>query len=161
MNNDLLPVLISIVTCLAGLIVSDIYVHIKKTGKKAMDKRAQEQEDKMKALIRETMKDSLNEITAEIEDIRHDVSDIYKKDIPDLRIAIQASLRDQLTNMFIRCQAQGFRTMRDTENAEHMFTSYKNLGGNSYILELMDEFRGLPVGTVEKITKEHKDIKIQ
>lgn len=161
MNNDLLPVLISIVTCLAGLIVSDIYVHIKKTGKKAMDKHAQEQEDKMKALIRETMKDSLNEITAEIEDIRHDVSDIYKKDIPDLRIAIQASLRDQLTNMFIRCQAQGFRTMRDTENAEHMFTSYKNLGGNSYILELMDEFRGLPVGTVEKITKEHKDIKIQ
>lgn len=161
MNNILLTVLISIATCLIGLIVSDIYVHIKKTGKKAMDKHAQEQEDKMKALIRETMKDSLNEITAEIEDIRHDVSDIYKKDIPDLRIAIQASLRDQLTNMFIRCQAQGFRTMRDTENAEHMFTSYKNLGGNSYILELMDEFRGLPVGTVEKITKEHKDIKIQ
>lgn len=161
MNNILLTVLISIATCLIGLIVSDIYVHIKKTSKKVIDIHNKEQEDKVKALIQETMKGSLTNITSEIDDIKHDVSAIYKNDIPTLRLASQASLRDQLTNMFIRCQAQGFRTMRDTENAEHMFTSYKNLGGNSYILELMDEFRGLPVGTVEKITKEHKDIKIQ
>lgn len=157
MNDILLTILISLVTSLLGAIVVDIYTRVKRSSKKAIDKHKQEQIDEMRGLIKDTMKDSLVGVSKEVNDIKHDVSEIYTKDIPQLREANICSLRDQLTNMFVRCKIQKFRTLQDTENATHMFASYRTLGGNSYVPELMEEFMALPQMTAEEMAKRLKN----
>ena len=145
----LISVLTSVAACLLGAIITDIYTRFKKSGRKAVEKKRQEHIADIEKIVKETL-------GAEIEQLNRNVNSIVSQDIPVLKEANCSSLRDQLTNNFIRCHAQGYRTQRDTENCEKMYESYKSLGGNSYIKEALEEFRELPLYTVEKFKKMQK-----
>lgn len=157
MNEMAFTILLSAITGLIALIVADIYVHVKNLGKKAIKKHNDERDEEIKRLITEVLDAN---ISKELLEVKRDVSKMTLEMLPKILDGLQCSLRDGLTNMFVRCDANQARTLQDTENATHRYTAYRALGGNSYIPEMYKNFLSLPLDTIEKNRVENKQEKI-
>lgn len=58
---------------------------------------------------------------------------------------LQAILRDRIMQMSSHCMEQGHTQIFMVENMSHMFSSYKNLGGNGAVKHIYEQFMDLPV----------------
>ena len=72
-------------------------------------------------------------------------SNIINAELQKQSMALQATLRDSILNIFNESMAKGFITMYEKENLAKLFEQYKNLGGNSFIFECYQELNNLPV----------------
>lgn len=63
--------------------------------------------------------------------------------------AVQALLRNELIRRYREYKIKGEMTILDKENIEHMYTEYKNLGGNGTVKELMDELLEVPTKIIK------------
>lgn len=61
-----------------------------------------------------------------------------------------STLRNDILNGYYKCVDKGYRNDYDYQNIHHMFDSYKELNGNSYVADVVERFDNLP-------TKEEKD----
>lgn len=64
--------------------------------------------------------------------------------------SLQATLRNQLTEIYYRSVERGFIYEYDRENFERMNVAYKKLGGNSYIHTLHNYISSMPNETAAK-----------
>ncbi len=116
----------SALTTLIGIIVTDIVVRIKTSSVKEIEKKKTAQ----LAQIRLVIQDELQPLHEEIREVRRDVEEVKNSEIVTLSKANRDSLRNQLFNLYDRCDHQGYKTSDDVENESEMFDSYKTLGGN-------------------------------
>lgn len=63
---------------------------------------------------------------------------------------VQALLRNELIRRYREYESKGEITILDKENIEHMFTEYKNLGGNGTVAKMYDDLMNMET----KIIKE-------
>ena len=60
-------------------------------------------------------------------------------------MALQASLRNSILVIYNDSIAKGHMTMFEKQNLSKLFSEYKNLQGNSFICDLVNELNELPV----------------
>ena len=61
---------------------------------------------------------------------------------------VQALLRNELIRRYREYEIKGEITILDKENIEHLFTEYKNLGGNGTVAQMYEEMLELPIKIV-------------
>lgn len=71
--------------------------------------------------------------------IRHD----NKKSNP-LNNAVQALLRDRIVHLCEKYLSQGSINLQELEVVSELFASYKELGGNGFVMELVEKTTSLP-----------------
>ena len=131
-------------TALFSAILVDIYTRIKQGSKKIVEKKKAESKAELVATIKDVVQDELLPVKQNIADIKNEITIIKAEDIKVLRAANRDSLRNQLLVVFRECQAKGYKTVEDTRNFEYMFESYKNLGGNSFMLDIAEQMKHIP-----------------
>lgn len=67
-----------------------------------------------------------------------------------MKEALQATLRNQLTEIYYRSIDRGFIYENDRENFEHLNVAYEKLGGNSYIHAIHQLISVMPNETTAK-----------
>ena len=67
---------------------------------------------------------------------------LYKKQ-KAIENGVQALLRNELIRRYREYEVKGEITILDKENIEHMFTEYKNLGGNGTVASMYDDLMKL------------------
>ena len=67
--------------------------------------------------------------------------------------ALQATLRNQLTEVYYRSLERGFIYENDRENFERLNAAYEKLGGNSYIHTIHELISVMPNETTVKQTR--------
>ena len=61
-----------------------------------------------------------------------------------LKNGLQALLRDRIVQAYYKCIEQGYCPIYMLESISLMYQEYHNLGGNSFVTQLMDELMKLP-----------------
>lgn len=117
-------ILTTAITTLVGIVVTDIVIRLKTSGKKHNEARRKE---RLKE-IREVVEEVIEPVKIEITEIKQDITAIRDTDVRDLKKANRDSLRNQLYNIYDKCIE--YRTASDIENEAEMFDSYKALNGN-------------------------------
>lgn len=62
---------------------------------------------------------------------------------------VQALLRNELVRRYREYESKGEITILDKENMEHMFTEYRNLGGNGTVAQMYEEILTLPIKIIK------------
>lgn len=70
-----------------------------------------------------------------------------------MKEALQATLRNQLTEIYYRSIERGFIYENDRENFEHLNVAYEKLGGNSYVHTIHKLISVMPNETTVKQNK--------
>jgi hypothetical protein len=63
----------------------------------------------------------------------------------DIKDSVRSMLRSDITNYYYRAMERGYILRWEKENVSYLYTSYKNLDGNSYIDIIMVDIEELPV----------------
>lgn len=130
---------------LAGLIWKDIYERKKENSEKRKKEKKKEFQENVREVIKEEnkpIKDSIGEIDKKI-DL---VSD-----------GTLCSLRNDIKNCYYDCLEKGYRNDYDFQNIHDLYEAYKNLGGNSFITDIMIRFDKLPPKDEYKKTQAEKE----
>lgn len=134
-----ISIIISCCTTIAGLLIADIYTNIKKAGKKAADKRQAENIEIIKEIIypqMQTIDAKLTELASKSEE-----TDKLLKD------ATKAQLRNTLMRFGDKAIIKGYLTRNEREDWEKLFSAYKAIGGNTFIIEMNERVEALPTDT--------------
>ena len=59
--------------------------------------------------------------------------------------ALQASLRNSILNLYYKSTEKGSLTMFEKQNLTMLYDNYKNLKGNSFISDCVEELKNLPI----------------
>ena len=73
--------------------------------------------------------------------------------------ALQATLRNQLTEVYYRSIERGFIYENDRENFERLNVAYEKLGGNSYIHTIHELISVMPNETTVKQTSRKRAVR--
>ena len=85
--------------------------------------------------------DTLTELVQKQVEQNNEINTELKKQ----SMALQASLRNSILAIYNTRIAMGYMTMFEKQNLAKLFEQYKNLGGNSFIYDLVNELNELPV----------------
>ena len=72
-------------------------------------------------------------------------NDVINAELKKQSMALQASLRNSILDIYNDSIAKGHMTMFEKQNLSKLFSEYKNLQGNSFICDLVNELNELPV----------------
>lgn len=68
-----------------------------------------------------------------------------KSEESDLKDSVRSMLRSDITNYYYCAMERGYILRWEKENVSYLYSSYKNLDGNSYIDIIMVDIEELPV----------------
>lgn len=72
-------------------------------------------------------------------------NDVINAELKKQSMALQASLRNSILDIYNDSIAKGHMTMFEKQNLSKLFSEYKNLQGNSFICDLVNELNELSV----------------
>ena len=72
-------------------------------------------------------------------------NDIINAELKKQSMALQATLRDSILNIYNSRMKTGFITMYEKQNLAELFKQYEALDGNCFVHNCVDELNGLPV----------------
>ena len=72
-------------------------------------------------------------------------NNIINAELKKQSMALQASLRNSILVIYNDSIAKGHMTMFEKQNLSKLFNEYKNLQGNSFICDLVNELNDMPV----------------
>lgn len=64
--------------------------------------------------------------------------------------AVQSLLRDRLIEKYRLFKTKGEMTILDKENIDHLYTEYKNLGGNGTVKELYEDMGDIEIKVIKE-----------
>ena len=103
-----------------------------------------ERKAKKKAEERENIKEVLNEVLEPIKvNLSADLKTLNKK-VDLVSSGTLSSLRNDILKDYYICRAKGYRSDYDFSNMHSMYKSYSELGGNSFVSDIMERFDSLP-----------------
>ena len=85
--------------------------------------------------------DTLTELVQKQVEQNNEINTELKKQ----SMALQASLRNSILVIYNDSIAKGHMTMFEKQNLSKLFSEYKNLQGNSFICDLVNELNDMPV----------------
>ena len=62
-------------------------------------------------------------------------------------MALQATLRNSILNIYYKQMQQGYTTMYEKQNVDELFKQYSALGGNCFVHECVQQMNNLPIKT--------------
>ena len=113
--------------------------------------------------LSKTLKEIKNELFKPITNISEKVDgiseqlDSMRKDDKLIKNAILNLQRRSLLDSCERYIKRGYATLDEKETVHKQFVSYEELGGNSFVKDLVDNVNKLPLEKVEKNKKEVKE----
>lgn len=119
-------------TGLLSLLVKDIYSGIKNNTKKAVQRKKEEKKAETLELAAEIVKPletKLDNLTSKLDKVED---------------GTLSTLRNDILTCYYRCVEKHYRNDYDYQNMHHMFDTYKELNGNSYVADVMERFDNLP-----------------
>lgn len=93
----------------------------------------------------EMVSDIANKVAAETFQPLERKITVIEQDISKLKEGTQASLRNDLLKTYNHCNRQGYKTKEEMQDFVDMFDAYRKLDGNSFIVELNEEFKNIPL----------------
>ena len=72
-------------------------------------------------------------------------NDIINAELKKQSMALQATLRDSILNIYNTRMQTGFITMYEKQNLAELFKQYEALDGNCFVHNCVDELNSLPV----------------
>lgn len=153
-NSDTILTVCSIITSVAG--ASGIIVKVIKSQlTKLTDKTKNETKEELKTEVIQPMLDELNQkYTSSLDDVTHNINNILVKleelnnvDIESQETSIafkQCTLKGLIVQAHGTYMQLGHISKYVMATLEEIFEAYRNLGGNHYVLNLMDDLRKLP-----------------
>ena len=72
-------------------------------------------------------------------------NDIINAELKKQSMALQATLRDSILNIYNSRMKTGFITMYEKQNLAELFKQYEALDGNCFVHNCVDELNSLPV----------------
>lgn len=124
-------------------------------------KNKQEKERELQALRderhrAERKRDTMDIIKETIAPLEKKIDDIGSK-LSKVEDGTQSTLRNDILECYYKCLEKGYRSRYDYENVHHMYDSYKELKGNSYVAEVVKKFdEDIPSKEEWKQTHENK-----
>lgn len=67
-----------------------------------------------------------------------------------LNNAVQSLLRDRLIEKYRQFKSKGQMTILDKENIDHLYTEYRNLGGNGTVEELYEDMEDIEIKVIKE-----------
>jgi len=153
MNANWLPIASFVISLLAiptlmGLIWKDVWERKKENS----EKRKAEKKKELQENVREVIKEENKPIKESIEEI--------DKKLDLVSDGTLCSLRNDIKNCYYECLEKGYRNDYDFQNIHDLYEAYENLGGNSFITDIMVRFDRLPPkDEFKKIQAEKEKIK--
>lgn len=142
-NTDTILTVCSIITSVAG--ASGIIVKvIKGQLSKLTDKMKQETKEELKTEVIQPM---LDDVTQSINSILTKVEELNNVDIESQKASTsfkQSTLKGLIVQAHGTYMQLGHISKYVMATLEEIFEAYRNLGGNHYVLNLMDDLRKLP-----------------
>lgn len=117
---------------LAGLIWKDIHEKKKEKSKEEKEKKKREFQEN----VREVIQDELRPLNKTVK--------VMESKINLVADGTESSLRNDIKDCFYSCSDKGYRNDYDFKNMHDLYDSYKRLGGNSFIEDIMHRFEALP-----------------
>lgn len=132
-------VLTTCCTTLAGVLVTDIIVRIKTSGKKYRNRKKEEQRQE----IIDIFKDAMGPIKEELKEVNQKIDSLTSGDLKVLKKANRDSIRTQLYDIYDKCTI--YKTRNDMDTESELFDSYKALKGNHGCDARHERFVSLPI----------------
>lgn len=118
---------------LVGIIITDLVSRLKASTKKARERKEQEN----KAIIRSVMKEEIDPLMQKTTKLE-DGLDLMKK-------GTQASLRNNLYELYDVCSQKGYATYDERNNFENLYNNYHKLGSNGVMDDIHKKFLDLKI----------------
>lgn len=99
-------------------------------------------------ITKTTNRDELNakiDNLTELVEKQVEQNDVINAELQKQSMALQASLRNSILVIYNDSIAKGHMTMFEKQNLSKLFSEYKNLQGNSFICDLVNELNDMPV----------------
>lgn len=113
----------------------------------------EKQKEEHKTDIKKIVREELIPVRADIKEVK-DTQDKLENQLTDIQGGTLSTLKNNILNRYYECDAKGYRTDYDYQAVHASYESYINLGGNSFISDVIDRFDKLP--TKEEWTKKQK-----
>lgn len=72
-------------------------------------------------------------------------NDKMAEELDKQSLALQCSLRNSILAIFNSRMKLGYMTIYEKQNIAKLYSEYQNLGGNSFVSEIVEELNNLPV----------------
>lgn len=146
----------AIITTLIGLFLTR---YIKKQFKQKdefEEFQKQKQDEKNRTDMRHIVREELVPVREDIKGVADRVSRVEgNQEI--LKSGSISALKNDILDVYYKCNKKGYRNDYDYQTVHTSFESYKGLGGNSFIVDVVFRFDNLP--TKEEWEKEQKQEK--
>ena len=121
------------VPTLVGIIITDLVGRFKANSKKAKERKEQEDKAIMRSVIKEEI-DPLMQKTTKME-----------SDLELMKKGTQASLRNNLYELYDECSRKGYATYDERHNFENLYDNYHKLGANGVMDDIRRKFLDLKI----------------
>lgn len=128
----------ALITCLVGLLGTDIYKAIKNSPKRLKEKREKERAEIIDKI--DSLKDHL---TAKMEQ-QDQYQETIKKDVELLKSGNQAIIKNELKLRYEKWLKEGYAPVDAKDDLERMYDIYHRLGSNGVLTEMRNQFLMLP-----------------
>lgn len=132
-----------IITTLIGLFLTR---YIKKQFEKqdeVEEYKKQKQAEKTKEDMRHIVREELVPVRADIKGVDDRVSRVEDSQ-EILKSGSLSALKNDILDAYYKCNKKGYRNDYDYQTVHTSFESYKGLGGNSFIVDVVSRFDNLP-----------------
>lgn len=136
--------LTALISGIVTWVVTNTLNGLKERSKKNQGLRKKEYQEATKALVKDVAVEAVAPIAEDQKVIKVEMQDI-RKDLAALKEGTQASLRNDLLKCFNHCKSQGYKTKEEMQDFIDMFKAYRGVDGNSFIMELNEEFKTIPL----------------
>ena len=144
------------------LSIAIVTAALKKQEKK-IELRAEEERLHEAKLKEKIYTETKSEITETVSAIVENKTSEFKEDFQKLSTQLDkvsdgtlSTLRNDILTCYYRCRDNKFRTDYDYQNIHHMYDSYKELNGNSYVNDVITRFDNLPTEEDYKAAKQQR-----
>ena len=137
MDTSWVPLASLIVTALAiPTLVGLVYKDIQERRKENSKEKQKEKQRQFKEGVREVVQE-------EIKPVKETIAEINNK-IDLVSDGTMCTLRNDIKNCYYECLEKGYRNDYDFKNIHELYEAYTNLGGNSFIEDVMARFKEVP-----------------
>lgn len=162
MSGEIIASIVSIVISAVIGPICVLLVTSKLKRNEESQKRLEEERKNSEQRISESLRrERREEITAIVSKVIEEKTEPISGDVKRLNEKLDkvsdgtlSTLRNDITKCYYNCVEKGYRNDYDYQNVHHMYDSYKELNGNSYISDVVDRFDKLPTkeefGTFKK-----------
>lgn len=145
--------LIGLITTVCGIVLSYFVTKACETLYKSRgtykEDRRKEEEEKIKKAVNLALESKFNNLDKKIDKLDERI-DKVEGDLEKVKAGDQASLRNDLYQLYNECKHKGFATIDERENFINLYDKYHDLGANGVMDDIKGKFLSLPTEKTDK-----------